>query len=326
MAMGSTDSKKRGLVLFLDSAHPSLAAGLESLGYECIFDEESSPDDLAGSMHQWSGIIVRSRFPLDSKLLGHASKLRFIGRLGSGLENIDVTYAESRGIACLNSPEGNRQAVGEHAVGMLLALLNKICLANQEVRQGLWAREKNRGLELRGRTIGIVGYGNTGSAFAGCLSGFGMEVLAYDKYKKGFGGTGVRESSMEEIRERADVLSLHVPYNQETHYLVDRDYLEAFRKSIFVVNTARGKVINTSHLLDALEGGKVLGAALDVLEYEAPSYEQINQDALPEDFLQLMKMDNVVLTPHVAGWTHESLVLLATVLLDKIRALDTPRV
>ena len=318
--------EKRGKVLFLDTAHPSLQEGLESMGYDCVIDQDISPEGLASCIDDFSGIIVRSRFRIDREILSNARHLRFIGRIGSGMENIDAGYARSRGIACLNSPEGNRQAVGEHAVGMLLALLNKICLANQEVRQGLWAREKNRGLELRGRTIGIVGYGNTGSAFAGCLSGFGMEVLAYDKYKKGFGGTGVRESSMEEIRERADVLSLHVPYNQETHYLVDRDYLEAFRKSIFVVNTARGKVINTSHLLDALEGGKVLGAALDVLEYEAPSYEQINQDALPEDFLQLMKMDNVVLTPHVAGWTHESLVLLATVLLDKIRALDTPRV
>ncbi len=313
--------KKRGLVLFLDSAHSSLSEGLEAMGYHCVFDPESSPDELAESMHRWSGIIVRSRFPIDSKLLQHTRQLRFIGRLGSGLENIDVAYAESRGIACLNSPEGNRQAVGEHTAGLLLALLNKICLADREVRQGLWMREKNRGLELRGKTLGIVGYGNTGSAFAQCISGFGMRVMAYDKYRKNYSSSLVRECSMEELWEQADVLSMHVPLNEETHYLVDREYLESFHKNVFVLNTSRGGVLNTLHLVEALESGKVMGAGLDVLEFEAASFEQLERASLPESFQRLIQLPNVVLSPHVAGWTQESKVLLSTVLLDKIRAL-----
>ncbi len=310
-----------GDVLFIDSAHPSLAEALTKIGYRCIVEPDISVKGLIKMMPVLSGIIVRSRFRIDKHILQHAVRLRFIGRVGSGLENIDVAYAESKGIACLNSPEGNRQAVGEHATGMLLALVNKICVADMEVRQGLWKRKKNRGVELHGKTLGIVGYGNTGSAFAQCISGFGMEVLAYDKYKCGYGSQLVRETDMEEIFHSADILSLHIPLTEETIRLADTEFFSRFKKGIYLVNTSRGGIVDTAGLLAALGSGRVLGAALDVLEYEHLSFERLDFNALPDRFRQLASLPNVVLTPHVAGWTRESRVKLSAVLAEKIRQL-----
>ncbi len=310
-----------GDVLFLDTAHPLLFSELEELGYNCIHDPEITREKMLEIMPGLTGIIVRSKFFLGKEELRHADNLRFIGRVGSGLENIDVEYAGHKGIACLNSPEGNCDAVGEHATGMLLSLVNLICKAHREVCNASWKREENRGTELRGKTMAIVGYGHTGSAFARCLSGFGMEVLAYDKYKKGFGSRGVVETNMEEIFRSADFLSLHVPLTDETRYLADYDYLNRFKKDIFLVNTSRGPVVNTADLCRALRSGKVRGAALDVLEYEHLSFENLDLWDLPEPFRFLAGHPRVVLTPHVAGWTHESHVKLSRVLVEKIRKL-----
>ena len=310
-----------GDVLFLDTAHPLLSAELEGLGYNCIHDPEITRDKLLDLMPRLTGIIVRSKFFLGKEELRHADKLHFIGRVGSGLENIDVKYAQRRGIVCLNSPEGNCDAVGEHATGMLLSLVNCICKAHNEVCNASWKREENRGTELRGKTMAIIGYGHTGSAFARCLAGFGMKVLAYDKYKKGYGSRWVGESNMEEIFCSADFLSLHVPLTDETRYLADFDYFNRFKKEIFLINTSRGPVLNTADLCRALRSGKVRGAALDVLEYEHLSFEDLDLWDLPEPFRFLAGHPRVVLTPHVAGWTHESHLKLSGVLADKIRKL-----
>ena len=310
-----------GDVLFLDTAHPSLSSELERLGYNCIHVPEMTRDRLLELMPRLTGIIVRSKFFLGEEELRYAEKLRFIARVGSGLENIDLEYAGRRGIVCLNSPEGNCDAVGEHATGMLLSLVNYICKAHQEVRNASWKREENRGTELRGKTMAIIGYGHTGSAFARCLAGFGMDILAYDKYKTGYGSQWVAESNMEEIFRRAEFLSLHVPLNDETRYLADFDYLNRFEKNIFLINTSRGPVVNTADLCRALRSGKVRGAALDVLEYEHLSFEDLNLWDLPEPFRFLAVHPRVVLTPHVAGWTHESHLKLSRVLADKIRKL-----
>ena len=311
-----------GDVLFLDSAHPLLSSDLEGLGYNCIHDPEITHEKLLDLMPGLTGIIVRSKFFLGENELQRAEKLRFIGRVGSGLENIDVAYAGRRGIACLNSPEGNCDAVGEHATGLLLSLVNHICKAHHEVCSASWKREENRGTELRGKTMAIIGYGHTGSAFARCLGGFGMDIVAYDKYKTGYGSEWVEESNMEEIYRRADFLSLHVPLTAETRYLADFDYLNSFRKNIFLINTSRGPVVNTADLCRALRSGKVRGAALDVLEYEHLSFEDLDLWDLPEPFRFLASHPRVVLTPHVAGWTHESHLKLSRVLVDKIKNLD----
>ncbi len=312
--------KQAKMVLFLDETHPVLPDDLEGMGYRCIYDLDITREQLKARIHEFTGIIVRSRIKLDKALIAAGHKLRFIGRVGSGLENVDVEFAKSQGVACLNSPEGNRQAVGEHAAGMLLALLHNICVADREVRDGSWRREANRGMELSGKTVGIVGYGNTGSAFARCLSGFGCTLLAYDKYKQGFGNVFVREAAMDEIFREADVLSLHVPLTEETSYLVDQAYLSGFKKKIFLINTSRGQVVHTADLVAALQDERIRGAALDVLEYEDLSADALGAFTLPENFRQLTGMHRrVVLTPHVAGWTTESKVKLASVLSDKIR-------
>jgi D-3-phosphoglycerate dehydrogenase len=238
--------------------------------------------------------------------------------VGAGMENIDVAYAEKNGIACVNSPEGNRDAVAEHALGMLLALFNNLIKANTEVRNGKWLREENRGLELCGKTVGIIGYGNMGAAFAQRLQGFGVKVLAYDKYKTNFGNDFVKESSLQEIFEQADILSLHTPLTDETNYLINNAFIKQFKKNIYIINTARGKCLNTADLVANLESGKVLGACLDVLEYEAVSFEGIDAKEMPQPMQYLMKSDKVILTPHIAGWTKESNIKLAEFLAQKI--------
>jgi D-3-phosphoglycerate dehydrogenase len=305
-------------VLFIDSTQPVLKERLDAAGFVCDYLPHLAIEKLIDRIDRYEGIIIRSRIKLDKNLLDKAKKLRFIGRVGAGMENIDVKYAESKGIKCYNSPEGNRDAVGEHALGMLLALFNKLCIANSEVRKGVWQREANRGLEIKGKTIGIIGYGNMGSAFAQRLSGFEANVLAYDKYKNNFGNKFVKEVGLKDIFAESDILSLHVPLTEETGYMVNAGFIEKFKKPFYLINTARGKIVNTSDLVAALKNNKVLGAALDVLEYEQSSFENIHQSGTNPDFEFLTHSERVILSPHIAGWTQESNIKLATFLTEKI--------
>jgi len=309
-------------ILFIDTTHPALYEQLEEMGYRCDQFPGYNRDDFKRIIPEYTGIIIRSKIKLDRNFLQHAGRCKFIGRVGAGMENIDVDYAESRGIVCLNAPEGNRDAVGEQAVGMLLSLFNNLIRADREVRQGIWLREENRGVELGGKTVGIIGYGNTGGAFARKLKGFGCRVLAYDKYKSGFSDDFVRESTQQDIFKYSDVVSLHVPLTGETLFMADSAFFDKFTKPVYVVNTSRGKVLKTVDLVKKIKSGKVSGACLDVLEYEGLSYENLKPGQLPDDFQQLIKLPNVILSPHIAGWTVESNYKLAKVLADKIRKLD----
>lgn len=306
------------IVLFADKAHPSLREALLLKGYKC----ETYPADAAPEKMDWSrytGLIIRSRFPVSAALLQKASHLQFIGRVGAGLENIDVPFAERQGIKVLNAPEGNRNAVAEHALGMLLILLNNIFIAQEQVRQGQWLREKNRGTELASLTVGVIGYGYMGSAFAEKIIPLAKRVIAYDKYKKNYAPAGVEELSLAEIQKQADVVSLHVPQTEETLGLVDDKYLSAFAKNIILINTARGASLQTEDLVRHLQSGHVKGACLDVLEYEKSSFQDLFRQQLPEAFEYLLHSPQVILTPHIAGWTHESEVKMAQTLIDKLQ-------
>jgi len=234
------------------------------------------------------------------------------------MENIDVEFALQKGLKCYNSPEGNRDAVAEHAIGMLLTLFNNLCRANYEAKQGIWNREKNRGIEIAGKTVGIIGYGFMGEAFAERLKGFNCNIIAYDKYKSGFGNNFVKESSLREIFKNTDILSIHLPQSAETEHFVNKDFINQFSKPIYFINTARGKNVNTQHLVDALKAEKILGACLDVLEYEEVSFENLNKNTLPEAFQYLAESEKVILSPHIAGWTIESYIKLSSFLADKI--------
>ena len=306
-------------VLITDSTHPVLVEKLEAAGHRCRVWTDCTYESLLAEVQNYDALVVRSKIAIDRYFIDHARHLRCIGRVGAGMETIDVDYAESVGIRCLNSPEGNRDAVGEHAVGLLLALADKVALADSEVRQGLWRREANRGFEIKGRTVGIIGCGNMGSAFAQRLRGFECQIVAYDKYKSaGYAPDGVEEVSLDELQRRVDIVSLHVPLTDETHYMADADFFAAFAKPIYLVNTSRGAVVKTRDLAAAMESGKVLGAALDVIEYEDMSKDGLDLDTLPADFRYLLQSPRTVLTPHVAGWTVESKYKLAAVLADKI--------
>jgi D-3-phosphoglycerate dehydrogenase / 2-oxoglutarate reductase len=305
-------------ILFLDSNHPVLLEVLRAAGFQCDEVYELPKADVLRQMAGYAGVVIRSRFKLDAEFIAASPDLKCIARAGAGMENIDVAYAEARGITCVYAPEGNRDAVGEQAIGMLLALMNNLARANREVREGKWIREGNRGYELGGKTVGIIGFGNMGSAFAQRLSGFGVRVLAYDKYKTGFGTQLVEEASLQQIFEEADVLSLHIPLTSETHYMVNDAFLSAFRKPIWLINTARGKVLETAALVEHLKNGTVRGACLDVLEYEKVSFEAIDATTLPAPMHYLIAADNVLLSPHIAGWTYESHEKIGKVLASKI--------
>lgn len=305
-------------ILFIDSTHPLLFEMLCNAGLECDYRPEITAGTVKNTIHLYDGIIIRSKFPLDRELLSNAKKLKFIGRVGSGLENIDVEYANSKNITCFNSPEGHCEATGEHAVGLLLALLNNICKANNEVKSGQWFREVNRGMEIKGKTVGIIGYGHTGKCFARCLSGFGAQIIAYDKYKKNYSDRYAEESDMDNLFENCDILSLNLPLTGETRHMVNNDFLNRFSKDIYIVNIARGKIIDTTDLVNALKTGKVRGAALDVLEYEKSSFEELHRTDLPGEYQFLLEHQKVILTPHIAGWTHESNKKLAETMAGKI--------
>jgi D-3-phosphoglycerate dehydrogenase len=263
-------------------------------------------------------VVIRSKVQLDKHLLDKAKNLKFIARVGAGMENIDVTYAESIGIKCLHAPEGNRDAVGEHALAMLLALFNNICKADDEVRNGKWIREGNRGIELGEKTVGIIGYGNMGQAFAQRLKGFNCKVLAYDKYKTNYSNEFAQQATLQNLFDNCDVISLHVPLTEETEFFIDSTFFNSFKKPIYIINTARGKVLKTADLVKAMQNKKVLGACLDVLEYEEGSFENLQKAFESNDFKYLAQSKNVVLSPHVGGWTHESNLKLAQVLVEKI--------
>ncbi len=309
----------------MDKTNSVLPDRLLEEGFSVELREDFTRQDLLDRIADYDAIVVRSKLVLDKELLDKGTKLCCIGRVGAGMDAIDVEYAESKGIKCLNSPEGNRTAVGEHAVGLLLCLFDKLVKADQEVRKGLWLREENRGLEVCGKTIGIIGYGNMGQSFAKRLSGFECEVIAYDKYKKEFSDAYAKEVSLEELFERSDVLSLHVPLTEETKYMVDKSFLDKFHRPIYLINTSRGKVVRLADLLQELKERKVLGAGLDVLEYEAFSNE-LQKDAIPSELSELFQRKDVVFSPHVAGWTVESHYKLAYHLAEKlIQTLKTQR-
>lgn len=311
-------------VLITDNTHPVLCQKLTAAGAEVVVDDSHTYESLLRCVDDFDALVVRSKIIIDAPFIDCCSRLKCIGRVGAGMETIDVDYAESKGIRCLNSPEGNRDAVGEHAVALLLALMAKVVVADAEVRRGLWQREANRGVELMGKTVGIVGMGNMGGAFARRLAGFGCRVLAYDLLgdkASGFAQAPFAESvSLQQLQHECDVVSLHVPLTPATRYLVDGTFLGAFAKPFYLINTARGAVVHTPSLVDALERGLVLGAGIDVMEYEDMTKDGLSEAMRHDDFRYLQQSPRVVLTPHVGGWTVESKYKLAAVLADKIAA------
>ena len=322
-------------ILFIDSAHSSLKQELEKHGFICDEDFISSKAEIEKKILSYNGVVIRSRITIDRLFIdklslslggGKKSGVVFIARVGAGMEHIDVAYAESLGVKCIASPEGNKNAVAEHALGMLLSLLNSICKANNEVKAEEWKREENRGTELEGKTIGIYGYGNTGSAFAKVLSGFDVKILAYDKYKNKFENEFVKESSPEEIFSQADILSLHLPLTSETNYLVNDAFVNKFKKNIYLLNTSRGPIVKTDDLVKNLKSKKILGACLDVLECEEISFEAVSPSLRGQGegvFDYLKSSNKVILTSHIAGWSFESSEKMARILAEKIIALTS---
>jgi D-3-phosphoglycerate dehydrogenase / 2-oxoglutarate reductase len=305
-------------VLFLDSVHPILEKRLVKLGFTCEHDSTSSRENILKIIPKYHGLVIRSRTPLDKEFLTQASQLKFIARSGAGLENIDLVMAKSLGINLFSAPEGNRQAVGEHALGMLLSLFNKLSEADKQIRSGTWLREANRGVELAGKTVGIIGYGNMGKSFAKCISGIGCTVLAFDTHKKYYSDVYASESTLLEIQEKADIISFHTPYNPSTHHYLNRDFILNMSKPFYLLNTARGKVVCTEDLVEGLKSEKILGACLDVLEFEKTSFELMIETEDSDPFNYLIKSSKVLLSPHVAGWTQESYEKLSAVLASKI--------
>lgn len=306
-------------ILFLDSTHPLLEEKLREAGHELHFDYENPAEKVAETLANFDGIIVRSRFRISAEFMAHGTHLKFIGRFGAGLENIDTAFAEKHNIRCIRVAEGNRDAVAEHALGMLLSLFNNLNRADAEVRQGIWKRKENTGIELQGKTIGVIGYGQMGSAFVEKLRGFDVRVLIYDKFKLDFAPEWTLETSLQAIFEEADIVSIHTPLTPETKGLVNRDFLLRFRKPIYLINTARGPIVNTSDLVEELKNGKVLGACLDVLEYEKTSFENFFEtNEIPEPLTYLLQAENVILSPHIAGWSNESFEKMAETMAEKI--------
>ena len=305
-------------ILHLDSNHPLLIEHLTDLGHTNHEDYNSSKKAVEAKIHLYDGLIIRSRFRIDAGFLDKATQLKFIGRVGAGLENIDTEYAYAKGVHLISAPEGNQNAVGEHALGMLLSLFNKLTISDREVRNGIWQRESNRGNELDGKTIGIIGYGHMGKAFSKKLQGFDVDVLCYD-IKANVGDENSRQVPLEVLQEKAHILSLHVPQTAATINMVNTDFISSFKHPFWLLNTARGNCVVTSDLVKALESKKIRGAALDVMEYEKSSFESIFSNKIPLAFSSLLKADNVIFSPHVAGWTIESHRKLAQTIVDKIK-------
>ena len=306
-------------ILHIDSNHPLLWTQLQAAGFENHEDFVSSKAEIEEKIHDYQGIVIRSRFKIDKTFLDKATHLQFIARVGAGLESIDCAYAKSKNIQLIAAPEGNRNAVAEHTLGMILSLFNHLNVADSEIKSGQWLREKNRGHELDGKTVGIIGYGNMGKSFAKKLRGFDVEVLCYD-IQKNVGDENARQVSLIELQQKTDVLSLHIPWTPETDKLISIDFINAFAKPFWFINTSRGKNVVTADLVMALQSGKILGAGLDVLEYEKLSFETLfHENQTPEAFQYLLQAKNVLLSPHIAGWTFESHERLAQVIVDKIK-------
>lgn len=306
-------------ILHVDINHPLLIEELAALGHTNDEDFTSSKAQIESKISNYEGLIIRSRFTIDQTFLDHATNLKFIGRVGAGLENIDVDYATQKGIHLIAAPEGNRNAVGEHTLGMLLSLFNKLNQSDEEVRQGLWQREANRGVELDGKTVGIIGYGHMGKAFAKKLKGFDVEVLCYD-IKPNVGDNNATQVALKEFQNRVEVVSLHTPQTPRTIGMINSEFIQQFTHPFWLINTARGRSVVTKDLVDALESGHILGAGLDVLEYEKSSFESLFSEAkIPKPLQDLIQSDRVLLSPHVAGWTVESHRKLAQTIVDKIK-------
>lgn len=306
-------------ILLIDRPHAFLIEALQSWGAEISLHYETPREEVLRLLPDFDGVVMRSRLRADAAFLRQGSRLRFLAREGVGVEHIDLDCAARLGIKVITSPEGSRNTVAEHTLGLLLSLMNHLARADRQVRQGEWLREPNRGYEIFGKTVGILGYGNMGSAFAQRLAGFGCRVIAYDKYKTGYGDAFAEAVDLPTLQQESDILSLHIPYMPSNHYFVNDAFLSAFPKNIFLVNTARGTVLETESLVRHLQNGHVLGAALDVLEYEETSFEFLNFPALPADFQYLRQSENVVFSPHIAGWSFESKLGHAQVLAEKIR-------
>lgn len=307
-------------ILHIDSNHPILWDQLQNAGFINHSDFSSSKEEIEAKIKDYQGVVIRSRFKIDKTFLEKATNLQFIARVGAGLESIDCDYAVAKNITLIAAPEGNRNAVAEHTLGMILSLFNKLNQAHSEIQAGHWNRESNRGYELDGRTVGIIGYGNMGKAFAKKLRGFDINVLCYDILEN-VGDANAKQVSLQELQEKTDVLSLHLPWTEQTNKMVDSDFINAFQKPFWIINTSRGKNIVTDDLVAAIQSGKILGAGLDVLEYEKLSFETLFHDKnTPEAFQFLLEAKNVILTPHIAGWTFESHERLAQVIVDKIKA------
>ena len=298
-------------IIFIDTTHPKLIKDLNYKGFICDQAYEKSRSEILKIIKNYDGIVIRSRFKIDKNFINAAKKLKFIARAGSGTENIDLHYANKKNIKCFNAAEGNRQAVAEHALAMILNLLNNIRLSDQEIRRGVWNREKNRGIELSDKTIGIIGFGNTGSSFAKILENFNVKILAYDKYKEKY----KFQSNLDEILEFSDIISLHIPLTEETKYLVNENFIDKAKKPFYIINTSRGQCIETKALIKGLKDQKILGACLDVFEQEKNSFEKIGENA---DLKYLIESNKTILTPHIAGWTFESNYKIAETLSNKI--------
>ena len=308
-------------VLHLEENHPTLIEGLQALGFQNDAAYNDSLKEIRAKIDQYEGLIIRSKYPIDEDLLARAKKLKFIGRVGAGLENIDVNALESRNIHLLNAPEGNRNAVGEHALGMLLSLMNRLNSGDAAIRSGRWDREGHRGWELSGRTVGIIGYGNTGKSFAQKLSGFTVKTLCYDILDN-VGDKFARQVSLEKLQSQCEVISLHIPQTPQTLGMINNKFIANMTHPFWLLNTARGSAVVTVDLVEGLKSKKVLGAGLDVLEYETRSFSTtFNEEELPPALEYLMDADHVLLSPHVAGWTQESHVKLATTIVDKVKKL-----
>lgn len=309
----SSESSMPPKILIVDDLHPAFKEQAEKLGYQCNDEPLFTRQQTLQVLQDYEGLVIRTKFLVDKEVIDAAPKLKFIARAGAGMDNIDEGYARFKGIICINAPEGNRDAVAEHAIAMLLALANNLCKSDKEIRNGIWDRKGNRGWELKGKTIGIIGYGNTGRSLAQKLYGFEVEVLVYDKYKTSYSDAYAREVSMEQIVKQVDVLSFHIPLTKETRQMVNDEYLFHFRKQIFILNTSRGEIINTSGILKAISSGKIIGAGLDVLETE-------KFPALANEpwFKELANNKHVLLSPHVAGWTFDSYRKISEVLAGKL--------